>query len=52
VVTDPTLAARSERAAAYRGTSWSEAQDRVAVLLTRRQVLRSGSHKQEEPNRD
>lgn len=52
VVTDPTLATRSERAAAYGATSWAEAQDRVALLLTRRQVVRSGSHKEEEPNRD
>ena len=52
VVTDPTIATRSERAAAYGGTSWPEAQDRVALLLTRRQVVRSGSHQEEEPNRD
>jgi hypothetical protein len=51
VVSDPTVASRSERAAAHRGTSWSEAQDRLAELLTSRMV-RSGSHKEEEPNRD
>ena len=48
VVTDPASAERSARAAACRGTSWSETQDRVALLLTRGQTVRSGSHKEEE----
>lgn len=49
VVTDPGIATRSEQAAAYGGTSWAEAQDRVAEILTGKKVVRSGSHKEEEP---